>query len=81
VAGDTEVLAVGEAVMPTLPLRSLTPCKASCNEDGRELPKGPGPHAEVGGEFVKGVYTEGCIAIEDSRIMRSIAPLPMILAS
>jgi hypothetical protein len=37
-------------------------------EDGPELPKSSGPHAEVGGEVLEGMYVQGCTSIEESRL-------------
>jgi hypothetical protein len=36
-------------------------------EDGPELPKSSGPHAEDGGEILDGMHAQGCTTIEDSR--------------
>jgi hypothetical protein len=38
-------------------------------EDGPELPKVPGSHAEEGGEALEGMYTDGCTSIEESWIV------------
>jgi hypothetical protein len=40
-------------------------------EDGRQLPKEPGPHASVGGEVLEGMYAGRCTSIEASRISGS----------
>jgi hypothetical protein len=37
-------------------------------EDGLELRKSYGPHAEEGGEILTGMYAQGCTTIEDSCI-------------
>jgi hypothetical protein len=37
-------------------------------EDGPELPKSPDPRAEEGGEVLEGMYAQGCMPIEESRI-------------
>jgi hypothetical protein len=37
-------------------------------EDGPELSKVPGPHAEEGNEIFKGMYTQGCSSLCDSEI-------------
>jgi hypothetical protein len=37
-------------------------------EDGPELPKSSGSHAEERGEILEGMYTQGCTMIEESRI-------------
>jgi hypothetical protein len=37
-------------------------------EDDPELPKVPGPHADVGEELLEGVFTEGCSSLRDSRV-------------
>jgi hypothetical protein len=37
-------------------------------EDGTELPKSLGPHAEEGGEVLEGMYAQGRTTIEESRI-------------
>jgi hypothetical protein len=34
-------------------------------EDGPELPKVPGTHAEKGGEVLEGIYTEDCTSIDN----------------
>jgi hypothetical protein len=36
-------------------------------EDGPELPKVCGPHAEMGGDVLEATYAQGCTAIEESR--------------
>jgi hypothetical protein len=36
--------------------------------DGLEIPKVPGPHADVGGDILLNMYTEGCSSLRDSRI-------------
>jgi hypothetical protein len=40
-------------------------------EDGPELPKTSESHADPGGEVLEGMYTEGCISIEEARIRGS----------
>jgi hypothetical protein len=37
-------------------------------ENGPELPEIPGPHADVGGEVLEGMYAEGCTSLRDARI-------------
>jgi hypothetical protein len=37
-------------------------------EDSPELPKVAGPHAEEGGEVLKGIFAEDCSSLHDSRI-------------
>jgi hypothetical protein len=37
-------------------------------EDGLELLKSSGPHAEEGGEVLEGMYAQGCTTIEESRV-------------
>jgi hypothetical protein len=37
-------------------------------EDGRQLPKVSGSHADGGEEVLGGMYAEGCRSIEESRI-------------
>jgi hypothetical protein len=39
-----------------------------------ELPKVPGPHAEIGGEILKRMYAEGCPSLSDSPIGRRRNP-------
>jgi hypothetical protein len=38
-------------------------------EDGPEVPKVSGPHAEQGGETLEGMYADGCSSPRDSRIV------------
>jgi hypothetical protein len=41
-------------------------------KDGRELPKIPGPHADVGWEVLEGMYAEDCTSLRDVRISGDI---------
>jgi hypothetical protein len=46
-------------------------------ENGPELPKETGPHAEDGGEVPEGMYSMGCTTMEDSKITgRPGSPFP-----
>jgi hypothetical protein len=37
-------------------------------KDGSELPKVPRRHAEEGGEVLEGMYSNGCMSMEESKI-------------
>jgi hypothetical protein len=37
--------------------------------NGPELPKVPGPHTDLVGEALKGMYAEGCTSLRDARII------------
>jgi hypothetical protein len=37
-------------------------------EDGPEIPKASGPHAQEGGEILKGIYAEDCTSLRDAKI-------------
>jgi hypothetical protein len=39
-----------------------------CTSSGCTLPKRSGPHARVGGDILEGIYVQGCITIEESKI-------------
>jgi hypothetical protein len=39
-------------------------------EDGPELHKVPGAHAEERGEILESMYTQGCSSLRDSKISR-----------
>jgi hypothetical protein len=51
-----------------LPPESYPASQTHILEDGPELPKSSGPHAEEGGEVLEGMYAQGCTTIEESRI-------------
>jgi hypothetical protein len=45
-------------------------------EDGLELPKESGPHADIGGEVLEGMDAEGCSSLRNSRIHQGMAGYP-----